>query len=106
MIDLDKAKAARAEAAGTGPIVKVGGVEYQLPAEMPFGVLAAFRGLASGKEDEAAGALVDAAEAILGEHYPAIRPQLSLADLDALITGVLEEYGVGDQATATETASA
>lgn len=98
MIDLDKARAARMEAKGTGPVIKLGGEEYQLPVEMPYSVLEAMAPLADDNpEDNAApGALTGLAKALLGEHYEAIAPQLSVDDLNALIEGVMEEYGVAD----------
>lgn len=93
VVDLDKARAARREAAGRGPIIRVGGVEYELPAEMPFSVLEPLRGMAN--EETAAAAMVDMTRALLGEHYEAIRDAgLSTEDLNVLIEGVMAKYGV------------
>lgn len=94
-IDLDAKRAARREAQGVGPEVIFGGVTYELPAELPFGVLEAFRAFA--KEETAPSALADVAQALLGEHYEAFKASKpSVADLNELIGGVMQEYGVAD----------
>jgi hypothetical protein len=98
MIDLDKSRAARAEAKGIGPVVKIGGKDYQLAAEMPYSVLEAMAPLGETENSDAAapGALTAIAQALLGEHYGVIAPQLSVDDLNELISGVMEEYGVSE----------
>lgn len=93
-IDLDKARAARREAKGQGPQVIMGGVTYELAPEMPYGVLEAMRELTKGDE-HAPGGLADVAKALLGEHYGAfLATEPSVDDLNDLIGGVMEEYGV------------
>jgi hypothetical protein len=93
MIDLDKSKAARREAKGEGPKVKFGGNEYELAPELPFAAIEALNGLQS--DDTAAGALVDLAAAILGEHFEAVKAAgLSMDDINELIGSVMQEYGV------------
>jgi len=94
-IDLDKARAARREAKGDGPKVIFGGEEYELSPELPFGVLEAMRGLMTGGDESAPGALVDLTRALLGEHYDAFKAtDPTVDDLNELIGGVMEEYGV------------
>lgn len=93
MIDLDAARAARKEANGEGPVVRFGGQDYELPAELPFAVLEAMRGLQN--EETAAASIVEMTEALLGPHYAAIRAAgLSVDDMNELVGGVLTEYGV------------
>lgn len=95
-VDLDKKRAERREAQGEGPKVVFGGITYELSPEVPYDVLEAFRGLALGGEHTPA-ALADIARALLGKHYEAFRstdPPPSLDDLNELIGGVMEEYGV------------
>lgn len=92
MIDLDSARAARREAGKKGPVVKVEGKQYELPIEMPYEVLEAFRLL--GNQDTAAAAMPAIAEALLGKHYGKLRGILSVDDLEVLTQGLIEEYGV------------
>jgi hypothetical protein len=95
-VDLDKSRAARREAKGEGPQVTMGGVTYELAPEMPFAVLDAMRGLSQGNE-YAPGALHDVAQALLGKHFDAflaLDPPPTVDDLNDLIGGVMEEYGV------------
>ena len=93
-IDLDKARAARREEKGEGPLVVFGGTTYELSPELPFGVLEAMRGLTLGDE-HAPGALSDIARALLGEHFDAfLATNPSVDDLNELIGGVMSEYGV------------
>jgi hypothetical protein len=94
-IDLDAARAARREAKGEGPRVIFGGISYELSPELPFGVLEAMRELMSDDNEKAPGALVDLTRALLGEHYDAFKAtQPTVDDLNELIGGVMEEYGV------------
>lgn len=93
-VDLDKARAARREAKGAGPEIIFGGITYELQPELPFGVLEGMRQMAAG-EEHGPGALVSIAEALLGEHYEAWKAtQPSIDDLNDLIGGVMEEYGI------------
>lgn len=97
MIDLDAARAqreaARREADGKGPIVKLGGAEYELSPEMPYGVLEAL--VLVSDEDKAAGALTDLTKSLLGEHYESfLDAELSMDDVNELLGGVLREYGM------------
>lgn len=93
-IDLDKARAARREALGEGPTLVFGGKTYQLQPELPFGVLEAFKGME--KQETQAAALASVAIALMGEENIAQMKAdgLAVADLDDLIQGVMDEYGV------------
>ena len=92
MIDLDAKRAARREAKGKGPEVKLGGKVYELAPEMPFGAVEALKGLQT--EETAAEALVDLTRALLGEHYEEMRPLLCMDDVNEFVGGIMEEYGV------------
>ena len=109
-IDLDAARKARAEARGDGgdpPRVLIGGELIDLPAELPADALAAIGGLMileeGGGANELAqlGALAglnDACSAFFGDAFDRIRSSapggLSLDDLEVLLGGAFEVYGV------------
>jgi hypothetical protein len=100
MIDLDAARAereaARKEAGELGPVVKIGGEECQLPPELAYDVIEVFRGM--NDEFTAGGAMAALVPALLGEeHYPkflALEPPPSLKDVEVLVHGLMEEYGI------------
>lgn len=109
-IDLDAARKARREARGDGgetPNVLIGGERIQLPEELPADALAAIGGLmildAGGDANELAqlgalAGLTDACTAFFGDAYERIRAAapggLSLDDLEVLLGGAFEVYGV------------
>jgi hypothetical protein len=90
-LDLDAARAARAakaEAEGEAHVLVLGGQEFELPTEMPLDfVLAAAEG-------DVAGSL----RVLLGEEeYENLRAKgLSVSDLNELIGGLAEVYGLED----------
>lgn len=88
LVDLDAARAARAEATAEAPIVRFGGVDYQLPVELPWAMVeAAASGDASG--------LVDAVKQLLGEQWGDFQASgPSIADMRILIEHVANLYGV------------
>lgn len=97
MIDLDEAKqkreAARRESEGKGPVIKFGGVDYELPAELPYGVLEALAQVAD--EEQAAGALTSMTRSLLGEYYENFTDtNPSMDDVNELIGGAMREYGL------------
>lgn len=101
VLDLDAARAlreaARREAQETGPRIKLGGETFELAPEIPYSVVEAFKGMSS--KETAGGALADIVPALLGEHYPkflALDPPPTLGDVEALVNGLLEAYGVQD----------
>lgn len=89
-IDLDAARAARAEKVGEAPVVVLEGVEYVLPRELPMeAVLVVAEDLTKPNPKTVRAAM----EAIFGDHWPTLRPKLSVADSMLVLTGVLELYG-------------
>ncbi len=93
MIDLDAIRAARLGGKKSGPKVKYHGKTYELAPEMPFEVLESFSAMTS--EDTAAVGIASIARVLLGKHYAAFA-DMSIDDLNALIGGVMEEYGVNN----------
>lgn len=95
-IDLDAARAARAEQVGPGPRIRLGGITYDLPPELPMeAILQVAEGLldASMAQDAKPEAVRLALKAVLGEHYDTLRTQLSAQDSMTLLTGILALYG-------------
>lgn len=96
-IDLDAARKARAEQrakSGRGvPSFKVGGERYELPAELPVEVLEGF-GRAVTDEDPLA--VFDALDVLLGAKRDDIikEHELSFDDLQTLLEGAMDAYGV------------
>lgn len=97
LIDLDAARAAEKEVKKDGPVVRFGGKDYVLPARLPFAVLEAFRGVDVKATQPSALAAITVA--LMGEdNIEQMKADgLSIEDMDPLITGVLQEYGVGGQ---------
>ena len=89
-LDLDAARAARAEKAGPAPVVVLEGVEYELPRELPMeAVLAVAEDLRKPNPATVRAAM----EAIFGDHWATLRSKLSVSDSMLVLTGVLELYG-------------
>lgn len=85
VIDLDAARAARAEKNGPAPIIRLGGKDWTLPVELPadFAILSA------------AGDLAGAMHALLGEQFEAFwKIGLSMDDLEAIADQAAGLYGV------------
>lgn len=91
-IDLDRARAARREAKGQGPVVHVNGADYQLAPELPYEVLEHLRGL--NDPGTAPQALVDTLRSLTGEHYEAITSGMSLDDVNELVGQLMRAYGL------------
>lgn len=88
VVDLDAARAARAEATAEAPVVVFGGVQYTLPVELPWAMVEA---AASG---DAAG-LVNAVKLLLGSQWAAFEAaQPSISDMRVLVESVAPLYGV------------
>lgn len=86
-LDLDAARAARAEAQAEKPTVTLDGRVYELPSEMPWAVVEA---VASG---EATG-VVEAVRILLGDQWDDFRSAgLSMADLIELMQHIGGLYG-------------
>jgi len=86
VIDLDAARVARAEAAGSPATLKFGGKEYTLPAEVP--VLAA---LAYERGD-----VETAIRALLGDAADDFFASASLQDVEAFSEGYGLVYGLSE----------
>lgn len=95
-LNLDAARAARREAMGETPSFVFGGREFALPAELPFAVVLDMRELSSADGDTAAqaAAIASVVKHLLGDEHDAFMAlSPSIEDLEALIDGVLPEYG-------------
>lgn len=96
-IDLDAARAARAEAAGEGPVVVFGGGDFPLPPEMPFSVAESLATLNEMSTSAKAAEMQAIFKALLGENYESFMAQSpSLEDMLALIEGLGQAYGLED----------
>lgn len=90
VLDLDAARQARLEKKGPPPVIRQGGKDWTLPAELPADVVTGFgmaqRGDISG--------LDSALASLFGDQYDAFKAEgLSWPDEQALLEGVLELYG-------------
>lgn len=95
-IDLDAARAARREAKGQGPVVVFNKKKYKLPVEVPYSAMEKASLLETDPSAENVAAMI---KALLGEHYDAIMAQNpSVEDINALVEGIMEEYGLGNSA--------
>jgi hypothetical protein len=91
LIDLDAARAARAEAQGEVPTVRFGGVDWKLPAELPWALAEA---AASGRTEDAMGAV----KSLLGEQWPEfVKLNPTIEDVRILLEGIGTVY-VGEDA--------
>lgn len=90
VIDLDAARAARAETRGEPIVVRLGGKDYPLPAELPADVVTSFGMVMRGD----VAALNDALVSLFGPELPAIKAVgLSWEDEKLLLEQTLELYG-------------
>ena len=110
VVDLDAARAARREAKGEAVIIRFGGEDFALPPELPLDVTDALTelqnasptGEASELTDEQGArvmtAMVDFIKVLMGEEgwtrFNAHRP--SFDDLEGLLGGVMDAYGMAD----------
>jgi hypothetical protein len=86
IIDLDAARAARAEAKAEAPVIRFGGADYTLPHELPWSIVEA----ASTGESRA---IIDAIKALLGEQWAAFEATgVSVADMTVLIENIAGIY--------------
>lgn len=113
-LDLDKARAARAEAAKEAPVITFGGRDFELPVEPGASLLEALsefyaiqrasEALKEGEEDDTGPAALDAiwraAEALLGERWGEFKElDPSIHDVMELVAGFPELYsfdGLGE----------
>jgi|SRR4051794_6323357 hypothetical protein len=97
--DLDAARAARAEANGNAPTVKFGGKVFELPVEMPFGIVEAVNQMQAAQQNgdgyKVTLALSSIARDLFGDRYQEFlefRP--SMLDMQALLENVAPMYGM------------
>jgi hypothetical protein len=89
VIDLDAARAARAETQRDAPVLHYANRDWTLPAELPF----AFAEAAGGDTKD----VVRALSALMGDQWDDfIRSGITLADIEVLVEGIPEVYGIGD----------
>lgn len=107
-LDLDAARAARAEQGGEAPVVGFGGVDFVLPSEPPFAFLEGLGRFAEAAKDipegdlEAASRttpmLIEAVGCLFTseqwEQFNGLRP--SYNDLMELVNGLGKLYGLGE----------
>lgn len=89
IIDLDKARAARLEVAGDGPIIVWGGQEFQLPPELPVDVM---HYTLQGDVHAAVLALFDDDEGEATRFLDAQR--ITFNDFQELVKGIEPAYGI------------
>jgi hypothetical protein len=88
-IDLDAARAARAETVGEKPTVRFGGHDWTLPAELPWAVVEASSGEMA--------ALINAMEALLGDQWTEFHKlNPTVSDMTTLIEAIPGLYGLDD----------
>lgn len=88
VIDLDAARAARAEANKSAPVVKFGGVEYTLPVELPWRIVEA-----ASTQDTVQ--IVNAIKELLGDQWESFEANgVSAADMTVLVEQIASIYAV------------
>jgi hypothetical protein len=97
-VDLDKARAARAEANGEAPTVTFGGEVFTLPVEMPFGIIERVGDMTKAQEQqdglELAAILSDISRMLFGERFEEFNAlQPSMVDMQVLLDSVVPLYG-------------
>jgi hypothetical protein len=97
-VDLDAAATARREVKKDAPEVKFKGETFSLPVELPYDVPEALAEVAAAterKDDNAITVAISyALTALLGDDYAKFRElKPSMEDVQALLEGVLGEYG-------------
>jgi hypothetical protein len=92
MIDLDAARAARREALGIHPSVKIDGKTYDLPLELSIETVDLLESFGSnGNDYENVKALLPR---LFGDQAEELRGSLSIADAFEVFGGLLGEYGI------------
>jgi hypothetical protein len=100
MIDLNKARAARREAEGEAPQVQLGEKVFELPVELPFECVEYVTRMAKFTEDSDPQEVNAVTEGFVKALFGTVDYALFLgerpttADIQALLMGVLEEYGL------------
>lgn len=96
-LDLDKARAARAEANGEAPTVTFGGVEFLLPVELPFSMVEDARKLSGVVNDPYAitEAISAISRSLFGDRYEEFLDyHPSMGDMQVLMDSIAGLYGM------------
>lgn len=98
-VDLDAARAARAELNGEHPTVKFGEKVFELPVEMPFGIVESVNAMQKAQETGdgylVTKALSDIAKDLFGPEYEAFLAfQPSMLDMQMLLENIAPMYGL------------
>lgn len=96
-VDLDKARAARAETNGNSPTVTFGGTTFDLPSEFPFVIVELVRELRRDDNDgiRVSEIIGDISRALFRDRYKEfLNLGPSMLDIQALLDGVTPEYGL------------
>lgn len=92
-IDLDAARAARAEALADAPILVIGGKDYTLPVEVPYRFAELLARIQHANEQESAELIGDSLRILFGDAYEEVSKQMSIADIGALFDQIGKAYG-------------
>jgi hypothetical protein len=88
IIDLDAARAARAETIKEAPVIKLQGKEFKLPNELPWSIVEA-------ATTQDAAEIMKAVKSLLGEQWDEFQKLgVSVADMQILIENIATTYGV------------
>lgn len=95
VIDLDSQRAARQEKTGKGPLVKLGGKDYDLPSELPYEVAKKMAMISSTSDDiEKLTALDGVLEELFGGRVGEFKKENpTIPDVEYFIANVLKAYG-------------
>jgi len=96
-VDLDKARAARAESNGEAPTVTFGGASFTLPVELPFSMVEEAHTLSASVGDPYAitQAISNIAESLFGDRYQEFLDHgPSMGDMQMLMDSIPELYGM------------
>lgn len=88
VIDLDAARAARAEASKEAPMIRFAGSDWTLPVELPWA-------LAEAAADTSAETAIAAVKSLLGAQWPAfVAAGPTIEDMRVMLEHIAEIYAV------------
>jgi len=98
-VDLDAARAARAEANGQAPTVKFGGQVFELPTEMPYTIVESVNAMQAAQEDGDGYGITKQLTAIavdlFGDRYEEfLKLHPSMLDMQILLENIAPLYGL------------
>ena len=94
-LDLDAARAARREALGETPQIRLGGVTYDLPVEIPYRVAELMVEVSTKSEAESGSVISDIIRILFGDRTDEFMAQASVQDVGVLFERLVALYGVG-----------